>query len=264
MGLADRDYMHERRDRDDAPFAPAGSRPSGLASLIIWIAIGCAIYVAADWWKQRKLAVNAPREPHTIAAASPPPRPAARAQPPTAEPRPMAKPQPEAARLVHRCGSGDAVTYTDQPCRVPDSPRVVAAAPQPTPPSHKEPAPSEDSGIVPGTIYECKSYDGATFWAQAHCHRHRALIVRIASVPTNMPFQQQVNLAARRDVAPAPPPPPPVTAQQVPMRAACAALDEEIRQIDERTRQPLSVTERDYLREKRKKARDAQFRIPCT
>jgi hypothetical protein len=54
---------------------------------------------------------------------------------------------------------------------------------------------STPKGVTPGTIYQCRSYGGQTFWAQAHCHVHQALIVRIASVPTGLPFDQQVRLA---------------------------------------------------------------------
>ena len=50
-----------------------------------------------------------------------------------------------------------------------------------------------------GTIYLCKAYSGGTFWAQAHCGKHSALIESIVSVPDNTPFKQQVALASSSD-----------------------------------------------------------------
>lgn len=55
------------------------------------------------------------------------------------------------------------------------------------------------------TLYLCKAYNGSTFWAQAHCSQHNALIERMESV-ADVPFDQQVQQAegARNRVAGAP------------------------------------------------------------
>lgn len=45
------------------------------------------------------------------------------------------------------------------------------------------------------TIYLCKDYGGGTFWASTTCGNHKALIDRIASVPSGMTFNQQVQIA---------------------------------------------------------------------
>jgi hypothetical protein len=45
-----------------------------------------------------------------------------------------------------------------------------------------------------GTIYLCRAYNGSTFWAQAHCSKHNALIERIESV-ADVPWDQQVQQA---------------------------------------------------------------------
>jgi hypothetical protein len=51
------------------------------------------------------------------------------------------------------------------------------------------------------TIYLCKAYNGSTFWAQAHCSTHNALIDRIETV-ADVPWDQQVEQAkANRDRA---------------------------------------------------------------
>ena len=45
------------------------------------------------------------------------------------------------------------------------------------------------------TIYHCKNYTGGTFWASALCSKHNALIDRIATVPSGMSWDQQVQIA---------------------------------------------------------------------
>lgn len=47
------------------------------------------------------------------------------------------------------------------------------------------------------TIYRCRAYNGESFWANGHCQKHQALVDGIYTVPANMPFQQQVDLAQR-------------------------------------------------------------------
>lgn len=44
------------------------------------------------------------------------------------------------------------------------------------------------------TIYLCEAYNGSTFWAQAHCSKHNALIDRIETV-ADVPWDQQVQQA---------------------------------------------------------------------
>lgn len=45
------------------------------------------------------------------------------------------------------------------------------------------------------TIYHCKAYSGGTFWSSDHCSNHKALIDRIATVPSNLAWDQQVSIA---------------------------------------------------------------------
>ncbi|CAN7258703.1 hypothetical protein LJR130_001053 [Variovorax sp. LjRoot130] len=51
-----------------------------------------------------------------------------------------------------------------------------------------------------GTIYLCKAYNGSTFWAQAHCNQHNALIERIEHV-ADVPWDQQVQQAEQGKAA---------------------------------------------------------------
>ncbi|KWT70797.1 hypothetical protein [Variovorax sp. WDL1] len=50
------------------------------------------------------------------------------------------------------------------------------------------------------TIYLCKAYNGATFWSQAHCSKHNALIDRIEQV-ADVPWDQQVQQAEQAKAA---------------------------------------------------------------
>lgn len=118
-----------------------------------------------------------------------------------------------------------------------------------------------------GTIYLCKAYSGGTFWAQAHCSSHNALIESIISVPDNMPFTQQVALAEQqRQPVPASTTAvntvaEPSAAQQ--HQAECRALDARVNYLDSLARQPQSAAMQDWNRGERKKARDRQFAIRC-
>lgn len=118
-----------------------------------------------------------------------------------------------------------------------------------------------------GTIYLCKSYDGRTFWAQAHCSKHQALIDSIVPVPRGLPFEQQVEAANRNrqdqartlqaemtfsNASPA-----------VETKGVCKQLDALVDRLDSLARQPLPASEQDRIRAERRSARDQQFRMRC-
>jgi hypothetical protein len=119
-----------------------------------------------------------------------------------------------------------------------------------------------------GSIYLCKAYSGGTFWSQAHCRVHNALIESIVSVPESLPFDQQVNLAQQqRQPAPAGTT---TTVNTVVERSAaenrmseCKNLDARITQLDSMARQPQSGQTQDWIRGERKTARDRQFSLRC-
>ena len=50
------------------------------------------------------------------------------------------------------------------------------------------------SGLA-DTIYYCKGYSGGTFWASTACSNHKALIDRIATVPSGIGWDEQVKIA---------------------------------------------------------------------
>lgn len=123
------------------------------------------------------------------------------------------------------------------------------------------------TGAHAGTIYLCKAYSGGTFWAQAHCGTHNALIESIVSVPDNMPFKQQVALAEQqRRPVPASAPPTHTAAEESAAQqriAECRRLDARVNYLDSMARQPQSGAMQDWLRGERKLARDRQFSLRC-
>lgn len=119
-----------------------------------------------------------------------------------------------------------------------------------------------------GSIYLCRAYSGGTFWAQAHCNQHSALIERIVSVPDSMPFDQQVKLAEQQRA--------PMNSTNTVTRTTtindssatnhiseCKVLDEQVTQFDAMARQPQSGQMQDWITAQKKKARDRQFQIHC-
>lgn len=72
------------------------------------------------------------------------------------------------------------------------------------------------------TIYHCKAYSGGTFWSSKHCNTRNALVDRIATVPSGMSWDQQVQIAEGQRQAVAVPAA--VDATQSDNATRCAAL----------------------------------------
>lgn len=214
MSLDDRDYMRNRhrtagseRRRERLWSLTAGKAgASFVLMLLAWVALGSVLY-AAFTWVQQKPEASRPERPRPRAAAP---------DPWSTEGRSSRKPGEEA--------------------HLASSPSQRPASPSPRPLADGENlAPAPAPAATSGTIYLCKAYTGGTFWAQAHCNQHEALIERIAYVPAGMTFEQQVELAqqqrrAAERLVQAPPPPGPM---------------------------------QDRIREDRRAARDRQFAIGC-
>ena len=116
----------------------------------------------------------------------------------------------------------------------PEIHQVEAPAMQP------EPAQIIQKQLGSVTIYLCKAYSGGMFWSSAYCGTQQALIDRTATVPGNLPFDQQVEIAeqqrsaAKRLYEPAPKV---VTSSG----ASCANLISERRSIDQITEKMIWV-----------------------
>jgi hypothetical protein len=117
-----------------------------------------------------------------------------------------------------------------------------------------------------GSLYLCKAYSGGTFWSQAHCRVHNALIESIVSVPDSLPFDQQVRLGEQqRQQATAPTviTNTVVQPQTVDRASQCRNLEARVNQLDSMARQPQSAQMQDWIRDQTKTARDQQFHLGC-
>lgn len=233
MGLMDRDYMRERRAAQDAPrFRPRQKEASTLWMVVVWTGIAFLLFKVYGWYGEHR----------------------------TEQKRRLGVPVLQQGERAEG----------PPPRRVPID--VDDASPAPAPAQRSLALHQPQSGAEPPEIrqiYLCRAYTGGTFWSQAHCQEHRALIDRIAPVPPGLPFDQQVAIARQQlgtaqAVAVAATP---VQAQPAPQQfdrsAVCRGLEGEIRAIDARARQPLPAYEQDRLSARRKDVRGEQFRLRC-
>lgn len=125
-----------------------------------------------------------------------------------------------------------------------------------------------------GTVYLCQSYDGRLFWTNTHCNRQRALVQRMKTVPDDLSFQQQVELAEqdRADgmriarnmadsgegsvVGQAHGP-----GQWAQME--CASIKQRIVELDRQARQPWEGDKQDRIAAERRVLRNRQFQLKC-
>lgn len=155
---------------------------------------------------------------------------------------------------VYRCGN----TYSHQPCEGGQAVNTANAV-----------AESGGSSAM-REIYLCKDFQGQLFWESSPRSLNGRFMERIASVPTNVSWDQQVAIArAQRDKAQA------IEAEQmVPVvprvvtqksnAGECQALEGLIRQLDQECRvKSCNMRELDSVRNQRRDARDRQFRIGC-
>lgn len=156
---------------------------------------------------------------------------------------------------VFRCGS----SYSSAPCaggRAVDTSPAVANLDRPASASAQ--------------IYLCKSYGGRQFWSREHCAHRQALIERIETVPANLPFNDQAEIANDQVLAARALTQPPPRAAPTPSNVGgpttqdqCRTLDERVNYLDRLARQPQSGHMQDWITSERKNARDRQFRLRC-
>ena len=228
MGLADRDYMRERRPRRDGPFnlpSSAGGTPA-LHIILIWLLVGLVLWMGANWFLTHHRVTPRPAAPPPAAQSQPEvPAPAPQTALPT-EDRYTAKTQAyrqnnpaTSNQQVIKCTAGGKTTYSDTPCPIgalATAVQITQAPPVPPQPLRSAPPPTQ--------------------------------------TPANWPQPPIVIVQA---------PQPPMVDLSAIRQLECKALDEEIKHLDSWARQPHSGQTQDLIRDKRKRARDRQFEIHC-
>jgi hypothetical protein len=125
-------------------------------------------------------------------------------------------------------------------------------------------------------LYRCRGYSGGLFWSREHCQQRQALVDRIASVPSGLGFERQVELAEQgaREATRSP-----TRAAQVSRaeqeavrrqaRAAqrhrdrCDRLQRELDRIDSRSRQQVSARRLDRMQTRRREIQEELSRASC-
>jgi hypothetical protein len=242
MGLADRDYMHERRDtelpRKAFARAPASIFDSTLWAVLIWAAVAALLFTGFAWWEKTR---------------RPPP------------PRSVVQQAIPANNQIGRGVSG-AVATSASPSH---DQRVQRQVTQPQAAAGSASA----LGSSVTMAMKCK-VNGVVTYSDSACAGRSGTAVPLDANVNVADGLRQPSMGAPRFQTPAiaanmgPAPVEDAGNQAVAphaagTRQACAALDEEVRTIDARTRQALAASEQDYWAARRKKVRDAQFRLHC-
>ncbi len=170
--------------------------------------------------------------------------------------------RPEPAKTWTRCQVGEQVVYSDSGCGAGVAQRSSADSQAPI-----TAMPSLPENRSSHILYRCKPYSGGSFWSTRHCNQQQALVDRMVTVPRNLTLNQKIALAegifkSAGNAAPRFPVAQP-SSSPVAKLSECKLLDEKIRRIDARTRQPLSGSEQDWWKARRQEARDSQFRLRC-
>ena len=157
------------------------------------------------------------------------------------------------AQQVYRCGN----QYSSDPC---EKGRVVDVSP---------PVRNLDSAGS-AQVYLCVSNSGGRFWSPDHCRERGALVERIEAVPGGLSWEQRIQIAdqqTQQGYA--------VQRQAMGQRGAatagvttgdssrCAHWNQQVEYYDRLARQPQSGASQSRIAERRKEARDQQFRARC-
>lgn len=247
----------------DSPFTPPPS--SAVPTVLIAVAIGVlafAGYWAVDWWSARRSAELASHQTTAKVPGVAMPAPRAESTSRAVALTEAMRQRDEVQATWTRCEAHGKVSYSDAGCG-----NAVQKSSSHTTQAALSTVPSSQSSASTTTLYRCKAYSGVVFWSSSHCNQKKALVDRLVEVPRGLSFKQQIVAAERslprrqervrqvqRQVAN-----PPARSKQ----EACDALEKTIAKIDARTRQPLSASEQDHWRGKRKVARDQQFALRC-
>jgi hypothetical protein len=233
MGLADRDYMKERREAE-RPFAPP-PEPAWritLRHLLWWIAIAYLCFKAVSWWQANRTSPVLPKPAPPVAES-------ASAHESTKSGSiqvPTGGTAPTAPRLRADSGYTASQSSTIAVRRCVLEGRILLT----------------DGECAAGTLRSSVTVHGPPNIADAPQFPLAPLQTAGASSAGQAPYTS------------APQPPQVDVAQaQVGQRAACEYHAAAIRAIDARARQAISAWEQDELAARRKKHRDEESRLRC-
>lgn len=148
---------------------------------------------------------------------------------------------------VYRCGN----SYSSEPC---EGGKIVDVSP----------AMSDFGGAGTKEIYLCRNKVGRLYWIRERCSERGWLIDRIARVPKDASWDDQVEIARRQQrnaasLASTPRASGSANSETPSNGIACQQLDERIKWLDDMAR----VDSRPWITEERRLARDKQFRLRC-
>lgn len=230
MGMADRDYMRERRPAD-ADFRPPRRRgPPTWAVVLVCCAVLAGLYRAADGYLSYRAAQDdSPRRAKAAAAAPIQGQELTGSRPRSTGDLPVAQ---------DRSGSGSGAPGTHRPATV-------------------------------QTFSKCVDLRGRTVYSDGPCaagERMSRVEVRsdvnvVDAEPIPSPSRSQAYANAQAAATPQPSRAPQFPAYDP--RAACTSLDQAIAGYDAQARQAHSGQMQDWISARRKEARDQQFRLRC-
>lgn len=154
---------------------------------------------------------------------------------------------------VYRCGN----TYTEEPCK---NGKIVDTSP---PLSDPYARPGGESTV----IYLCRNVAGGMFWTPSTCSSQGARLERSERVPREISWDEQVQTARRQRRQG-------LALAEVPTQAPyskprddkgeqCKNLEARVQYLDAEGRRGGGHSTMEWLREERRKARDAQYRLRC-
>jgi hypothetical protein len=234
LGLADRDYMRERRDqvREKPLFTPPETSSSAgiLRMAFYWVATGYLVYRAALWWGTE------PHKPPTKAASNPQP--------------PVQQAAPDNRRSNERSNSDAGAGAASRPQRA------------------EYPSPAETRQSASHTTVTRCIVNGQTTFTDGSCPTGSIS----SQLTVNGSQSMSDAVPSSREASPSPPAftVPSAEPQQstasldhMMIKQQCASHESSIRRIDIEARQPLPGATQDRLAAERKWHRDQQFRLRC-
>lgn len=155
---------------------------------------------------------------------------------------------------IYRCGN----SYSSEPCKGGKSVDVSPALSDPGGPATKE-------------IYLCRNKADRLYWIREHCSARGWSIERIARVPKDASWDDQVEIAKRQKRSAESATALPsyssnargADSAAVSKKDKCQKLEDRVNHLDRQGRAGSRLYDLDWIREQRRLVRDEQFRLRC-